>query len=313
MTVKNYALKICVMRYAKPCISIMTLFFAIFFHSCNEDEKFYPDPSIAFKTENGYVYTDTSLLLGDSILIGIVSRTNSDVALTHFHYSVNSDSNITQIDTGIYETSFIYDKIIVKGVAENEIWSFYVRDRDGRKSETISVKFVKDKESVYGDISHIPLVVLGAQNNTAAGSFYSLSARQQFNTEQAYNNQSLVNLLYYYDYIDADENTIASPGANLDNSVFPGDYALSFWTTKNTTRFVFRENISVEEFDAATNDSLIVYNTFEYASGKRKAKNLKAGDIYSFETDYGKKGLLKVINVAGTGDGSVEFEIKMQN
>jgi hypothetical protein len=301
------------MRHAKKSMSVMVIFAVLIFNGCIKDHNNYPVPTIEFSTQSGYVFNDTSILLGDSILIGIVSQTNSDVALTHFHYTIASDSQITEIDTGIYLNEFNYNRLIIKGASENEVWSFYVRDRDGRKSKTISVKLVKNAESIYGGIETVSLVVLGAQNNTSNKSFYSLTTEQLYNIQEAYNNQSLINLLYYYDYIDLDENTISSPGANLDNSIFPGIYAISGWTVKNTTRFEYRSNISIEEFDAATNDSLIVYNSFEFSSGKRKAKNLTAGDIYSFETEQGKMGIFKVIEVSGLGEGIVKIQIKMQD
>ncbi|MBN2776668.1 MAG: hypothetical protein JXR36_03450 [Bacteroidales bacterium] len=299
-------------RLASVCISPILLI-SLLLSSCVQEETYYPNPNIEFKTETGYAFLDTSLLLGDSVLIGIVANTNSNVALTHFHYLIQNDSLITRVDTGIFVNEFNYNKLIVKGVAENETWFFYVRDQSGRKSDTISITFHKNEESIYGGIETISSIILGAQNNTTMGSFYSFSENQVYDIENAFNNQSKINLLCYYDFIDGDENTISSPGASIDNSIYTGSYALSNWTIKNTTRFIYKDNISIAEFDACNNDSLIVYNSFEFITGKRKAKNLSNGDIYAFVTEDGKKGLFKVLNVNETDSGTIEILIKMQD
>ena len=280
---------------------------------CKKENKIYPVPAIQFITKQGYVFNDTTLLLNNTIKIGIIAETNSDEELTQFNTTIDKDSIITSIDTGIYANKFEYEKKIIKGIAENEIWSFYIRDRDGRKSNVISITFKLDFASIFSDIKYIPSIIFGAQNNASTGSFYSLSTEQIYTQSEAYNNQSLINLLYFYDLIETDENTISSPGANIDDSVFPGSTGLSNWTEINTTRFVYQDNISPEEFDICNNDSLILSNTFEFASGKRKAKNLAQGYIYSFVTEDEKKGLFKVIDVQNEETGTIEISIKMQD
>lgn len=299
-------------RYALLCMSLFSLSILLF-NSCDQAEQQYPNPSISFKTTEGYITEDTSVLLGDSVVIGISAETNSNVPLTHFHFVIENDGLLTKVDTGIYINSFSYDKLVIKGVAENEKWSFYVRDMDGRKSDTISITFTKDEESIYGGIQYVPSVILGAQNNSSIGGFYSFLNNEIFTLSEAYQVQSSINLICFYDFIDGDDNTISSPGANIDASVFTGEYSISNWTTKNTTRFIFKEEITVAEFDACSNDSLIVYNNFEFITGKRKAKNLAIGDIYAFSTEDGKNGLFKVINVLGTDEGNIEISIKMQD
>ena len=197
-------------------------------------------------------------------------------------------------------------------MANNEKWSFYVRDRDGRKSNTLSILLQKDSNSVYGNISHLPEINFGAQNNNDYGSFFSLSNGQIYHQDDAFNLQSAINLVYYYDLIEEDENTIASPGANIDASFFPGQTGITNWTIRNTTRFELRENLIDSDFDQCQNDSLILHNTFEFASGKRKSKNLEDGNIYAFVTESGIKGLFIVHEVEGEEEGRIKISIKMQ-
>jgi hypothetical protein len=129
---------------------------------------------------------------------------------------------------------------------------------------------------------------------------------------KAYQNQSLIDLVYYFDPITGDNNSIASPGANIDSTLFTGPWPIQSWPVKNTTRFE-SATISPVSFNSSINDSLILANTFPYASGKRKAKNLTAGNIYSFVSQTGIKGIFKVIDVSGTDAGSIKISLKIQD
>ena len=154
-------------------------------------------------------------------------------------------------------------------------------------------------------------IEFGAQGNTEKGQFYSLQKEKMMTQTEAYLDQGRIDLLYYYDTVDEDEHTIASPGANIDPSIFGGgDYSVTGWGTKNTARFI-EANISEDEFFASTNDSLILANTFDFNSGKRKAKKLAAGKIFSFVTDTQLKGLFLVKDVQGEENGSIKIDVKL--
>jgi len=302
----------CFNRYAFLYITIVAVL-TVAVQGCSDNENVYPAPVIGFDTGNGLISNDTVLLLSDTVYFRVTAETRSDMPLTHFNYTITADSVVTSVDTGIFETHFVYDKMAVKGIAYEETWAFYVRDRYGIRSETISVKLTKDSASIFGDITHIPSVVMGAQENSGIGSFYSLSEEVVYTQDEAYNNQDKTDLLYFYDLLESDENTVSSPGANIDVSVFPGSMGLENWTTRRTTRFVYQDAVSIADFEGCTNDSLILEHTFIYSSGKRKAKNLQPGDIYSFIlNDDGKKGMFRVLDVQGQETGAIEIEIKIQ-
>ncbi len=305
-----------VQRYAKSHISKWTVFFLfIVFHinACHKPEPSFPSPSIELVNADGFVSNDSTFLLGEKIQIRFNASTNSDVALTHFNITGIRDSLITSFDTGIYENTFDYTLSLSKGIALKEEWQFYVRDRQGRKSETLSLFLVKDSASIFGEIIHLNSLVLGAQNNNTTGSFFSFETGQIYSLADAFNLQSKINLLYFYDLIETDANTIASPGANIDESVFGGEFGLANWTSRNTVRFKLESDLTVTDFDLCSNDSLIVTNTFIFSSGNRKAKNLTPGSIYSFVTDNDLKGLILVKEVYGLNDGQIVFDIKMED
>jgi hypothetical protein len=304
------------MRYSQKYITVSAMVFCLGLIpiSCSEqDNKEYPVPSIEFKTTEGYVYADTSLNLDETVLMGIEASTNSNVNLTHLHIDIEYDDESTSLDSGFSSGTLNYDRSITKGTSEQETWSFYVRDKDGRQSETISFSLMKRAGSEYGTIKRYNNVVLGAQDHQAKGGFFATSDGTINKLNEAFLHQALIDLVYYFDIVESDKNTLASAGANIDNSIFPGSNGLANWTTKNTARFLLTEEVSVEDFSGASNDSLILFNTFEFDAGKRKAKTLKAGDIYSFVTDNEIKGMFRVIKVDGEATGYIECDIMLQD
>ena len=79
---------------------------------------------------------------------------------------------------------------------------------------------------------------------------------------------------------------------------------------RNTTWY-YKTSISTATFDAVVNDSLLIA-AFNQLNSHRKAKNLVAGDVYSFQIVNGKFGLFKVVNIMGAETGTVEISIKVQ-
>ena len=197
-------------RFAFFFITIF-FWFLLLINGCRDDNSAYPPPVISFITDTGYVSHDTTLLLDSEVKLGIYAVTNSNVALTHINYKVfTNDSLISSIDTGIFNNSIRFTRLIKKGISEKETWQFYVKDRDGRQSNTISITFFKDSTSAYGPIKFMPSVVMGAQNSGCA-SFYALESQLIYTLAEAYQNQNAIDLVYFYDFIDGDQNTIASP------------------------------------------------------------------------------------------------------
>lgn len=299
-------------------IVMFLLHIALFFSSCKKESEVIPPPTIQFMSDNGFVYNDTTLLLGDFVRIGIIGESNGKDNITQLHYEILADSQKTVIDSGLNAEKLVREFTIQKGISYQEKWTFSVRDRYGRESNSLSVIFTKDSASIFGNIIHIPSLVLGAQNNSTIGSFYSFESALVYYQDQAFLNQNLINILYFYDNA-GDENTISSSNANIDASIFPahssGDtLGMINWAIRNETRFQKLEFISISDFDDCNHDSLLLTNTFVFPTGKRKAKNLQPGDLYSFIlNDQTTKGIFKVLNVEGVDQGKIEIEVKIQD
>jgi hypothetical protein len=286
------------------------IFGSLLLSGCSDDDiRPYPNPDLSFAFGQGYTVSDTSLLLNGSITIGLEASSNSEVNLTHLHTCIDADGEITRMDSGFNVPSLRITKTLTKGLAEVEKWAFYVRDKEGRKSDSLSIILTLEEGTQYGPVVRLPAKQLGAQENTELGGFLGLPSGKVLTRDAAAASQGDIWLLYYYDNVDADKHTIASPGANIPSSL----YDLSGWTVRNTTRFQPVEGIDEEVFASASHDSLILSNSFEFGTGKRKAKKLSAGDMYSFVTENGLRGMIRVNVVDGTVSGYAECEIIIQD
>lgn len=282
--------------------------FILFFNSCLKEENKGAAPTLSFKIDSNYIYEDDTVLIGKTFKVGI-NATKGDVNITNLIIKVIHDSTFTYLDTGMNTASFSITKTIIKGVAPKETWTFIVRDKTGN-SQTAVLHVYSDTNSVYGNINTIPSIQLGAQNNTAIGSFLDIKNELVYPLSQAYLLQDSIEILYYYDAIQTDANTIASPNANLDPSVFSGNEGLSNWTIKNETRYI-KTNLTNADFENCDNDSILIAN-YNETLAKRKAKNLTTGDIYIFRTAKNKLGMFKVIQVSGQESGFIEIKVKIQ-
>lgn len=274
---------------------------------CEKDDTNYPAPGISFVTGTDFVSQDTVLKLGEQFRVGI-NADNPNVNLTNFIIKVETDEFETFLDSGMNTPVLHYQKYILKGSKNLEKWIFIIRDKDGKSSE-VSLNISLDTTSTYGEINYFTNITLGAQSTSLYG-FYSLEENMTYSLSEAFQNQDKIDFCYYYDFIDTDENSIASSGANIDESVYPGSEGLANWSVRRTSRFK-PVDVSAEDFLAATNDSLLLA-AHGIADGNRKAKNLATGSMYAFKNEDGRIGLFMVNSISGTDDGEVNISVKVQ-
>lgn len=278
--------------------------------ACDEDEKIdYPNPSINIIVNPDFISSDTIISVGQIFTIGIHAEYNGYNNLTNFIAKVNGKR---YLDIGIYAKKIDKEVEISKGLENVEEWEFIIRDIEGNTAST-NITIYNNPNIIYGNIDEFLNVQLGAQNSSEFGSFFSLSTGTVYGLEDAYNSSELIDMVYYYDNFDKlEENIIASPGANIGETVFPGEFAISNWETVNTTRYSREKlDITIEEFDNATNDSILIAKSFAFESGGRKTKFLKPGDIFSF-VKGNKTGIFKVVSTFGTSSGNIIVDIKIQ-
>ncbi|HSH51709.1 MAG TPA: hypothetical protein VK982_08290, partial [Bacteroidales bacterium] len=118
-------------------------------------------------------------------------------------------------------------------------------------------------------------VILGAQDNTTVGSFYSIANDKVYTLEAAYANQEAIDFLCFFELTDSHQNytTIASPGASI-KEIFTGNYDFENWDTTKTTYLyqLIETEFTPEQFNSLTETDAIIESLYDEENAKRKAK-----------------------------------------
>jgi hypothetical protein len=288
-------------------------FLIIFSTSCKKEESSKP-ASLILKTGVAYTADGAYVPLGGKIKIGILAS-GSGVPLTYLKIvRITAYDTVTQWDRGIYigneglDADFTYSK----DTTSYEIWRIMVMNAD-RDTAVKSFKVFKAEGSDYGAINYFPSLTLSLQNSSAFGHFLDADNGIVYNDNTISGHEAEIDLLcYYYVTSGLPSPSFTCPGYVAASGYYP---QLNNWATKNTTLFDYRSTdnnlISTAQFDAATNDSLLVtaYNT-EKVSGN--CKYCYTGKIVPFKTQKGKYGLMKIVRADETETGSIEISLKIQ-
>lgn len=273
--------------------------------SCSKNDSGGDPPRIRFITDTGFVSHDTTLKTGQRIRIGLDAE-GMDGNITFFQISVDNGVRQIFLDSGLNSAGLQYRLDIIKTVNPVEKWTFLVMDRN-RNKDSIQLILNKSDSSHYGQIRSFADVLLGAQENSTAGSFFSPTTGFVYFLDMAFLNQSLIDLIYYYGLYDG---TLSSPNESDAPAVFTGPTGLVNWTVKNETRYD-TTSISPQAFDLTENDSLLLA-VYEPAAGKRKVKYVAKDQVISFKNQAGKIGLIKVNGMEPSSTGTVSLSVKIQ-
>ncbi len=286
------------------------IFAALIVAGCKKDEV-KPDPTGAFIQAEGYTSTDVTMASGDTILVGLNFKWNGSDALTTLHFYVNDVMlDRAEIIPSEYGQDFIYGLKLTKSQLETEKWDFQVTDAGG-KTATLTLTLTKD--ATGGAIKSVEGITLGAQDNTTVNGFYAISNGSIYSFADAETNSEIIDLVCAFDDVVENSNPkdnetfLTSAGSNLSDI-----YNFDNWQTTNTTLFN-STTLSADQFNYVDSDKLIV-SSFNETENEKKAKNLRAGDVYAFKTEAGKYGLIKVTASTYTNavEGQVTFDIKIQ-
>jgi len=287
-------------KRTRSFLLILSLIILVF--SCKKDDELLP--TIQFKTSAGYIYEETMVAAGDSVKVGIIGKSNGLVNITNISARAN---DVVVFNEGVNLEEFDMDFNIKKGFDDEEIWEFSIKDKDGG-SASVLIKLTKDPDSEFNLVKNYPTIKLGGQENDSIGGFLSFSEDMIYEISSASNNQSAIDLIYFY-YGD-DKNTIASAGANIEEDVFNNPNSPGSWETRNTTMFL-KTSLELADYEAIAYDSLLMAS-YNVTDAKRKAKELAVNDIYSFKTEDGKFGLFLVKDIIGENQGVIEIAVKIQ-
>ncbi len=195
------------------------------------------------------------------------------------------------------------DETMVVTVNVTESMVVQVKATD-KESQSATKDFTITLTAAGGAIKSYAAKLMGAQTNTAYGSFLDADAGVVYKVADAATNQADVDIIYFYG--SSNQATLAAP--NDAGAADFGDFGLASWTTKNATLFVETE-ITATAFAAMTTDADFV----DAASGTSKANKLSATDIVAFKTAAGKMELIHVSAISSTdGDGYMTVDVKIQ-
>lgn len=290
---------------SKQTYRILIVLLSILVVGCSEKDEGEEGPIIQLIAGKNFISSDTTISPGQLMQFD-VSAIKGDYNITNFVILVNGDSSQIYYDTGMNAAAFNWMGTFAKSFNDNEVWEFIVRDRYSN-SDMVSILIQNDSTMGPGPIYTYSDIVFGAQSNMNFGGCYSLNNQQDYFIEEAYYNQEKIDMIYYF---GEDDQTMASPGANIEDGIFPEVYSPDNWFYRNTTRYI-KNNLSHKEFYLIQNDSLLLVS-YKEGEGKRKAKELASGDVYSFKTQNAKYGMFLVLEVLGSDEGSVTIDIKIQ-
>jgi hypothetical protein len=301
----------------KSLFLVINLVATVIMVSCNKDEEKSP-PSISFKMGSKYTYDGEVVMVGSPLIFGVQAAAK-DANITNFTIKkiLPDGSSFVVMDTALNAPSLDVDKVIYQSIEDQVNWVFTVMDKN-RLSANISCTVFKDPDSEFGDIFYYPSITMGYQNNTKYGHFLNPFTGKVYFEDSATILQEEMHFLVYY-IVDQDlpSPVFSSPG-EMDNF---SEEALLFypyisdWQTRRFTHWDIRVDdvpISVEAFDQAENDSLLIVS-YQEVWGKKKFKWATNDRVIPFKTANGKFGLVKVINAELTESGKIEFAIKIQD
>jgi hypothetical protein len=293
-------------RFLNPVKFTLFAVIVLLFFACKKDDGPPLAPTIQLLPQPGMISSDTTIAVGKLMTFAISARAGS-ANLTNLIAMRGGTQQVIQraLDTGMNIPRFSIAKTFTKNLGEKEFWTFIVRDKN-RMSDSVSVVISLDTTSGFGPIKYYETLILSAQNKIEPGSFFSFITGQTYVLDEAFQNQGLIDLVYYF---GENDHTIGSPGANIEEGIFENNPAS--WDIRRTTRFMAID-LPPEVFENARNDSLLLASYIE-GEGKRKAKLLNPGNTFSFQTQDLKYGIFRVKEVVGTDAGTIKIDVKIQD
>jgi hypothetical protein len=293
-------------------VTILTLIF----HGCKKDDDPMP-PAISLKSGEEFTKNGAVVEVGGKLFFGIQAR-GTDANLTNFTVKKHLQNGeiITVMDTGLNAAVIDINKIFYQNVEDTAEWVFTVMDRN-RLQSSGSLMIYKDPNSSFGGIYHYEGITMGYQENNEYGHFLDPATAEVYFEDSAALFQERMDILVYY-IVDEDlpSPVFSSPGEMDNFSIEAQEFypTIVNWETRNYTLWdisVDDDPVPAEDFNNCHNDSLLIVS-YDEVWGKKKFKWATNGRVIPFMTGSGKKGLIRVNNADHSKNGTINFDIKIQ-
>jgi len=281
--------------------------------ACQKDEKV-NKVVVILKTGALYTADGAYIPLGGQIRIGVMaSGAVSPLTYIRIDKIIGADT-LVQLDKGIYigKESMDEDFTFSKDTALTEQWVVTLMNAD-RQLASQSLIIHKGQGSAYGGITFVPSVIIGLQENAVYPHYLDVDQGLAYDAGNLSGHEQDIDIVSYY-YVTSGLNspTLTCPGYTAAVGYYP---AMTSWALKNMTLYDYNSSdnnlVSVAQFDAAINDSLLV-NAFKPGFVSGNCKYCYTGKVIPFKTQQSKYGLLKVLKADETASGTMEIAIKIQ-
>ncbi|MFP4556904.1 MAG: hypothetical protein ACLFNU_08550 [Bacteroidales bacterium] len=294
-------------------ILLIILFISPFIISCEKEETNSTPPTIEFQ-DGDFTQPNDYIPIGGNLKFRITA-TKGSAPLTNYRVQrITEKDTITEIELGMYieKTEYTHTITAVKSSEEEEEWVFMVMNAN-RDTAYITRTVYLGEGTSYGPIKHFSSIKIGMQDNSEYPHFLDLNTGETYNNETITGNESTVDLLGFV-YLTGG---IMSPTLSCPNysSVTEHYPSIADWPDKKSTMYdynaVDNDLVDPDEFEAATNDSLLI-NSYSPQSVSGNCKYCFTGKIVPFKTHEGKYGLIRIIHANETSEGYMEVDVKIQ-
>jgi len=295
-------------------IVFLPLLILVLTTACSEEEITGENPFIILDDGNEYTQDGNRVPVGGQLRFGL-SAAGGGAAITNLRVKRITDAGtIVELDRGMYIPTGGLDTVLTytKGNSTTETWSFFVMN-ENRDTASVLVEIYLGDGSAYGEIYHYPSITIGFPGNVDYPHYLDLDSGLVYDPGNVSGFEAEIDLAAFFYY------TSGKPSPTLTCPAYPSaqTYYPEFagWTVKNSTLYDYKTTdndlISIEEFDAAVNDSLLVAGYLpQNVSGL--CKFCYTGKVIPFKTAGGKYGMIKVIRADEQEGGSMELAIKIQ-
>jgi hypothetical protein len=282
--------------------------------SCSDEGTTDQLPFMLIKQGADYTADGSRIPVGGQMKFGI-SVVGGGAAITYLRIKrITENAVITELDKGIYVAEGGIDStfIFVKSGAQQETWNFFMMNGNRDTASANMTVFLGDG-SAYGPIYYYPTITLSYPESDQFPHFLDLNTGTAYSQGTVTGHEQEIDLVAFF-YLTSGKNspTLTCPGYTSAQTYYP---VFANWTVKNTTSYDYKSTdnnlFSVEQFDAAQNDSLLVagYKP-QYVSGIDKF--CYTGKVIPFKTSGGKYGMVKVIRADEMEGGTMEIAVKIQ-
>jgi len=278
----------------------------MFLVSCTKDETKDQPPTINFIAGTDYISSDATLALNEAFKVKIYAEENSEsksnitaLKVTRVFNLDSWDTTFTDFNDPTISVEIAFNAQPIEGV---ENIKFEAIANDGQKA-SVSLKIT----TAGGNISTYTMKVLGSYQNPTGSSFASIDG-SVYDLAAAKANASKVDFLYWWGA--SSSATIGAPDDPNAATVYSNaTNGLATWSVRNATRFA-TTTVTANDFDSYTSDTEII--PLATGASETRLGSLAVGNVLAFKAASGKLGLIKITDITAGADGSITFDVKVQ-